>query len=321
MFRNSPSPYCEVDVSFDSPLLALGAAKALSGDERRRGPLSSLISWLSAAVVMVQIGIDWKEMFHNSPSPDCEADVCFASPSSALVAMQARVLVAAKALSDNERRWGSLSSPISGLSTTTVMGQIGIDWQEMFRNSPSLDREADVCFASPSSALGTAKVLSGDERRQGPLSSLISWLLAVAAMVQIVIDWKEMFHNPPFPDCGADVCFASPSSAFVATQARVLVAAKALLDDKWWWGSLSSPISGLSTTAVMGLIGIDWQEMFRNSASPRPRGRRLLRLPLVGFGHIEGVIGRRAVTGSSFHPDLRIIGGGDWKGIRLTPIS
>jgi hypothetical protein len=123
---------------------------------------------------MVQIGIDWKEMFHNSPSPDCEADVCFASPSSALVAMQARVLVAAKALSDNERRWGSLSSPISGLSTTTVMGQIGIDWQEMFRNSPSLDREADVCFASPSSALGTAKVLSGDERRQGPLSSLIS---------------------------------------------------------------------------------------------------------------------------------------------------
>jgi len=63
------------------------------------------------------------------------------------------------------------------------MGRIEIDWEEVFVNSPSHDREVDVCFASPSSAprasaakaarararaFGVAKVLSDDERRGSP---------------------------------------------------------------------------------------------------------------------------------------------------------
>lgn len=62
------------------------------------------------------------------------------------------------------------------------MGRIDIDWEEVLVNSPSRDREVDVCFASPSSAprasaakvavtraraLGVTKALSGDERRRG----------------------------------------------------------------------------------------------------------------------------------------------------------
>nr|CAZ96035.1 putative ulp1 protease [Sorghum bicolor] len=59
--------------------------------------------------------------------------------------------------------------------------KIKIDWEEVFRGSPSRDLDAEVCFASPSSAprasgakaatkaraLGVARALSGDERRRG----------------------------------------------------------------------------------------------------------------------------------------------------------
>nr|CAZ96102.1 putative ulp1 protease [Saccharum hybrid cultivar R570] len=59
------------------------------------------------------------------------------------------------------------------------MGRIDIDWEEVLVNSPSRDREVDVCFASPSSAprasaakvavtrVGVTKALPGDERRRG----------------------------------------------------------------------------------------------------------------------------------------------------------
>ncbi|AQK60771.1 Ubiquitin-like-specific protease 1D [Zea mays] len=71
----------------------------------------------------------------------------------------------------------SLSSPIAGRSTAAMGQRIDINWTEVFGKSSSPDREADVCFASPSSAsaaprtraraLGAAKVLPGDERRRG----------------------------------------------------------------------------------------------------------------------------------------------------------
>jgi hypothetical protein len=281
MFRISPSPDRGANVCFASPSSAsvatrartLGAAKAISDDERRWGSLSSLILGLSAAV-MGQIEINWQEMFRNSPSPDRGADVCFASSSASVVA-RAWALSTMKALSENKRRWGSLSSLISRMSVVAAMGQIGIDWKEMFQNSPSPNRRADVCFASPSlasvamraQALGATKALSDNDRRWGSLSSLISGLSAMAAMGQIGIDWKEMFRNSPSPDCGADVCFASPSLASVATPARALGAAKALSDDERRRGSLSL-ILGLSAMATMGQIEIDWKEMFRSSPSP-----------------------------------------------------
>jgi hypothetical protein len=99
-----------------------------------------------------------------------------------------------------------------------TMGQIEINCVDMFRSSPSPDREAGVGFASPSllsvatwaRVLGATKALSGDNRQLGPLSSPISGLSTVVAMGQIKINWDEMFHNSPSPDCGSTSASPAP---------------------------------------------------------------------------------------------------------------
>lgn len=182
IFCNSPSPDREADVCFASPSLALGTVKALSGDERRQGPLSSPISRLSVVVAMGQIGIDWKEMFRNSPSLDHGADVCFASPSSSSTATRVQ------AGADVGRHEGVIGRQAAAGSSllpdlrTVGGGDDGADQDRLEGDISQLtlpDYGADVCFASPSlvsvatRVFGAAKALSDDERRRGCLSSPI----------------------------------------------------------------------------------------------------------------------------------------------------